>query len=227
MSIRTNKGNKAVLIVILTIAVVASMFIGTGAVAVFEHEMRGHMQLESGRVEIELSAPADPDNPETTGILGTDVSDTVPRRYTVSPATSSVPCYVRVKASIFAKDGQLEKPMTDMSSTDGRWVAKDDGYVYFTGILAPEGYNESATDFSDKPENVLIVPRVSYDGIFSFAECTPVEEWRDIFDESTLSARFSESVIADAIQAEHFSPDFESDDPWFGKKPEASASIGD
>lgn len=102
----------------------------------------------------------------------------------------SEPCWIRVKIT-YTDDLEKVKGLNDgnISGMPERWVKRGE-YFYYTGKLK-------------QGESVDV-----------FTEVSVPEEWSEICQEKHLGIK----IVADAIQAENFNPDFRAMTPWGNQK---------
>lgn len=116
-----------------------------------------------------------------------DIAASIPRQYTLT--SKGEPCYIRLKASMQPVGQDFASPLVSMN---GDWVKGKDGYWYY-----PEIVNEG--------------DKLVYKSDFSLPD---EPKWQNLVTNDNKVIHLVENIKAEAIQAKHFTPDYDADNPW-------------
>lgn len=121
----------------------------------------------------------------------------------------------------------LTKQNYTETDTGEQWIAKPDGYVYYTGIVFPQGTNQN----SFNGLNAITTERynATYITNFSVNDTIQQDDWKLAFDNAANSEnqkiKVKENVVVEAVQAQHVTVDFNSDKPWGDIEPESTSTL--
>ena len=176
---------------IAAMAMVLTIAIG-GTLAYFTDHDEAANVITMGKVKISLVEKTDSTGEKeyTDGISydGIKPGDVISKQPIIKVASDSQPAYIRVRVNAVSSDAELSKHLSELTYDVNGWKYIN-GYYYYPGIVYP-GTN-----------------------ITLFKHVTIPASWGNFIAGKT----FKINLIAEAIQASNFNPDFNSTtDPWHG-----------
>ncbi len=181
----SDKNSKRNIVIIMALCLSTAMLI-LSASKVWEYSFKNSF-IETGKIEIELKQLE-------LGLSGEKKEVTPNKLVAPGEKTSYIPqiknlkndCYVRVKIEIeMNQEDYRPVTMDNIIGLGEDWIQKNDGYIYYENILEKDDVEE----------------------VFQEIE---IPKWED----PTEEIKFDVNVIADAIQAKNFTPNFDSEIPW-------------
>lgn len=178
-----NRKRKIALIT-TAVALLAVFMIG-GTLAVFTDRGEATNVVTFGQVDVELTEPKFEELTNHTNKVN-DVypGQTIEKDPTISVASNSSDAYIRAKISYTNQLTKEEQAELEANLTmKAGWAKSADGYYYYHDIV--------------KPNNSVIL----------FDTVTIPDDWDNVYAEKT----FEIDIVAEAIQADNFTPTYNQD----------------